>query len=114
MKVVCIDDSRLSISALQNMVAKLGHEVVGTAFDGDKGVAVAKEMSPDLVLLDFVMPNKDGLETAKMLRAAVPKAKIAMVTQNELDTSTKNAINATAYVLKPITQEKLKNLFDKL
>lgn len=114
MKVCVIDDSRLSVSALQNIVSKLGHEVIGTAFDGEKGAEVVKEKRPDVVLLDFVMPNKDGLETAKLIRASVPSTKIVMVTQKELDGATKNEINASAYVLKPITADKIKAVLDKM
>ena len=114
MKVVVIDDSRLSVSALQNIIAKLGHTMVGSAFDGEAGVNVAKEHNPDVVCLDFVMPKIDGTETAKLLRKDVPSAKIIMVTQKELDADAKRAINAAAYVIKPITQDKIKTAFASL
>ncbi len=114
MKTVIIDDSRLSVSALQNILAKLGHEVLGTAFDGESGVAICKDKKPDVVCLDFVMPKKDGLETAKMLKKSNPDTKIVMVTQKELDDTTKSSIAAAAYVLKPITFDKMKVAFGKL
>ncbi|MCY3410894.1 MAG: response regulator [Candidatus Heimdallarchaeota archaeon] len=114
MKVVVIDDSRLSVSALQNMLNKLGHEVVGTAFNGTDGAAVCKKERPDVVCLDFVMPDKDGLETAKLIRESQPTVKIIMITQKELDAGTKAAINAIAHVIKPITQDKLEAAFNKL
>lgn len=114
MKCVIIDDSRLSVSALQNMVTKLGHDVAGTAFDGESGVEISKQKNPDVVFLDFVMPNKDGLETARALKVSNPGAKIIMVTQKDLDDSTKTSINAVAYVLKPITLDKIKLAMSKL
>lgn len=114
MKVVVIDDSRLSVSALQNIIVKIGHKMVGSAFDGEAGVKVAKEHNPDVVCLDFVMPKIDGTATAKLLRKDVPSAKIIMVTQKELDADAKRAINAAAYVVKPITQDKIKTAFASL
>ncbi len=105
--IVIIDDSRLSVSALQNIIPKLGHNVVGTAFDGESGVAKVRETNPEVVCLDMIMPGKDGLETAKSLRAVKPGIKIIMITQNELSPTVKSQINAVSYVLKPITQTKI-------
>jgi len=113
-KVVIIDDSRLSVSALQNMLMKIGHEVIGTAFDGEFGIMKVKEVKPDVVLLDFVMPGKDGLETAQGIRKIMPGIKIIMVTQNPLDDSVKSQIGALDHILKPITVNKLQSAFAKI
>ena len=113
MKVVVIDDSRLSVSALQNMISKIGHEVVGTAFDGEKGIEVVKSKSPDVVCLDFVMPGKDGMATAQAIRTNSPSTKIIMITQKALEDDIKTKIAAIEYVLKPITLDKLERAFKK-
>ena len=113
-KVVIIDDSRLSVSALQNMLQKIGHEVIGTAFDGEFGIMKVKEVKPDVVLLDFVMPGKDGLETAQGIRKIMPNVKIIMVTQNPLDEGIKSQIGALDHILKPITVNKLQAAFSKI
>ena len=113
-KVVIIDDSRLSVSALQNMIQKIGHEVIGTAFDGEFGIEKVKETKPDVVLLDFVMPGKDGLETAQGIRKIAPGVKIIMVTQNPLDDAVISKIGALDHILKPITVNKLQSAFTKI
>lgn len=113
-KVLIIDDSRLSVSALQNMLTQMGHEVVGTAFSGEDGVNKAKEVKPDIISLDFVMPDINGKQTAEKLRSSGINAKIVMITQNEVPQDVKSAINAVSYVIKPITANKIHEAFSGL
>jgi len=113
-KVLIVDDSRLSTSALSNMLGDLGHTVIDTAYSGEQGIELAKNNNPDVVCLDYVMPGIDGKETAKKLTMQNPRLKIVMITQNELDSSIKTEIKARAYIVKPITKQKLETAFSKL
>ncbi|MHA2252636.1 MAG: response regulator [Candidatus Kariarchaeaceae archaeon] len=113
-KVLIIDDSRLSVSALQNIVTKLGHVVVGTAFNGEEGIQKAKDLKPDIVTLDMVMPDIDGKETARRLKQIKANMTIIMITQKELDNEVKNDIFARAYVIKPITENKIADAFSRI
>ena len=58
-------------------------EVVAVASDGNEALDRFDEASPDLVLIDFLMPGLDGLETAKRMKDRRPEVKIAMVTAHE-------------------------------
>ena len=57
-----------------------GFFVVCGAKDGNKAVALAKQLAPDVVIMDIVMPRKDGVEATVEIRAAVPSAKIVVLT----------------------------------
>lgn len=57
-----------------------GIEVVGEAKDGNEAVARTKQLAPDVVIMDIVMPRKDGVEATVEIRAAVPSAKIVVLT----------------------------------
>lgn len=57
-----------------------GIEVVGEAKDGNEAVARTKQLAPDVVIMDIVMPRKDGVEATEEIRAAVPSAKIVVLT----------------------------------
>ena len=57
-----------------------GIEVVGEAKDGNEAVARTKQLAPDVVIMDIVMPRKDGVEATAEIRAAVPSAKIVVLT----------------------------------
>ncbi len=113
-KVLIIDDSRLSVSALQNIISKLGHQVVATAFNGEDGVKKAKDTKPDVVTLDFVMPDIDGKETARRLKQVKANINIVMITQNPLPDSIKGEIFARSYIVKPITESKVTEAFSKI
>ncbi len=113
-KVLIVDDSRLSVMALQNMIMRLGHDIVGTAFTGEEAIEKAKMLKPEVVTLDFVMPDIDGRETAKKMKMIDPRIKIIMITNDELPSHVKQEIRASAYIRKPITSAKLKQGFSQL
>lgn len=77
-------------------------KIVEEADDGYEALAKAHSLNPDLVLLDVGMPGLSGIETASLLRNAVPEAKIIFVSQNE-DSDVIRAVlhdGASGYVLK--------------
>jgi DNA-binding NarL/FixJ family response regulator len=72
-------------------------EVVGEAGDGHEALAQARELQPDLVLMDIRMPGLDGLEaTKRLLAAADPKPKVLVLTTFDLDEYVYEAIRAGA------------------
>lgn len=113
-RILIIDDSRLSTSALTNILIGLGHEIVSNAFNGEDGLVKAKETNPGVVCLDFVMPGIDGKETALKLRELMPNVKIVMITQDVVAPDLKSEIKAVAYVVKPITASKVKDAFTRV
>ncbi|MFA0960997.1 response regulator transcription factor [Roseivirga sp. BDSF3-8] len=66
-KVLVIDDEPDIIELLKYNLKKEGYEVK-TATDGKKGVEIARDFEPDLILLDIMMPHQDGVETCRQLR----------------------------------------------
>ncbi len=113
-KVLIVDDSRLSVAALQNMIQRIGHDVVGVAYNGEEAIKKVEQLEPDVVTLDFVMPDINGAEVAKKIRSIKSTIKIIMITNDELPIGTKNEIQAQAYILKPITVRKLETAFSEL
>lgn len=66
-KVLVVDDEEAILELLKYNLEKQGYEVK-TAIDGVKGVEIAKNFHPDLILLDIMMPKQDGVETCRQLR----------------------------------------------
>ncbi len=102
-KVLLIDDHQLTRSLLRGLLKDAGYHTIRQAIDGDTGIKQAQHFSPDLICLDMVMPGKSGLETLILLRDAVPRACVLMVTaSNDRDTvvSCLNA-GANGYIIKP-------------
>ena len=73
-----------------------GIEVVGEAKDGNEAVARTKQLAPDVVIMDIVMPRKDGVEATVEIRAAVPPAKIVVLTSFGTSDKISRAIEAGA------------------
>ena len=73
-----------------------GIEVVGEAKDGNEAVARTKQLAPDVVIMDIVMPRKDGVEATAEIRAAVPSAKIVVLTSFGTSDKISRAIEAGA------------------
>ncbi|MCX7858698.1 MAG: response regulator [Chloroflexus sp.] len=66
-RLLIADDESLIRMHLRETLLSLGYLIVGEAADGQQAVAMARQMRPDLVLLDYKMPHLDGLEAAKIL-----------------------------------------------
>ena len=104
-KVLLVDDSNTVLMMEKMILAKGSFDVV-TARDGVEGVAKAKSEQPDVILLDVVMPNLDGLSACAAIRAdaATSHIPIVMVTtrgeEHNIETAFRNG--CTDYVTKPI------------
>ncbi|MGH9165110.1 MAG: response regulator [Acidimicrobiales bacterium] len=84
-------------------------EVVGEAENGEEAVEQARELAPDVVLMDVRMPRLDGIEAARQIRAEVPTTKILMLTVSDEEDDLYEAIKAGAngYLLKEISVEEV-------
>ena len=71
--VLIVDDHAAFRSAARRMLERDGFQVVGEAASGSSGVELARELGPDLVLLDVVLPDVSGFEVAEQLAAGPSK-----------------------------------------
>lgn len=79
-RVVLVDDAENFRMLVRIILSRDGRfQVVGEAGDGERGVEVARETQPDLVLLDLTMPVMDGLEALPLLRKAAPSSRILVL-----------------------------------
>jgi DNA-binding NarL/FixJ family response regulator len=86
-----------------------GIEVVGEAADGTAAVREAQLSHPDVVLMDVRMPDLDGVEATRRIRAAVPSTRVLMLTMYDDDATVFTAMQAGAqgYLLKEAEQEEI-------
>lgn len=69
-RILVVDDSHFARTAVQHLLEKFGHEVVGTAATGEEAVRLVEALRPDLVTMDVVMPGMDGYEATRRIMAA--------------------------------------------
>jgi class 3 adenylate cyclase len=80
-RILVVDDNPANLEVLETRLARQGYEVI-TAKDGDEALAVARAQTPDLILLDVMMPGKDGIQVCRELKAdaRLPFMPIILVT----------------------------------
>jgi two-component system, NarL family, response regulator LiaR len=108
--VMLIDDHRVVRQGLRDFLElQEDIEVVGEASNGEEGVQLARELLPEVVLMDLVMPGIDGVEATRQLKAASPSSKVIVLTSFADDNKVFPAIKAGAisYLLKDISPEDL-------
>lgn len=109
-RVLVADDHPLFLEGLVSALASRPEiELVGQARNGDQALHLARELLPDIVLLDITMPGKDGLTAAAEIARACPAANIVMLTVSEHDDDLMAAFRAGArgYVLKGVSAQEL-------
>ncbi len=109
-RVLIADDHAVVREGLRTLIsAKPGMELVGEATDGNEAVQLALTQQPDVILLDMIMPNKDGLTAIKEIKAENPEARILVLTSFSDDDKVFAAIKAGAlgYLLKDSSPQQL-------
>jgi len=102
-RVLLADDHAIVRSGVRALLAtEPGIQVIGEACDGAEAVAQAEALAPDVVLMDLVMPNMDGVEATRRITAALPATRILVLTSFAADENVFPAIKAGAlgYLLK--------------
>jgi two-component system NarL family response regulator len=109
MKVLLVDDNRLMLEGLQNLLEAHNIEVAGTAANGFEAIKQVRKISPDVILMDIRMPECDGLCATRLIKADVPDSKIIILTTSTEDDDLFEAIKAGAcgYLLKTVSAEEL-------
>ncbi len=101
-RVLVAEDEALIRLDLVELLEEQGYEVVGQAADGEKAVEMARELRPDLVVMDVKMPKMDGITAAENItdERIAPVVMLTAFSQRELIQKAKTA-GAMAYVVKP-------------
>lgn len=111
-----VDDSSFMRNSLKAMLDKLGFEVVGTAENGVDALAKYRDLKPDLVTLDIIMPQMGGLQGLKLLKSVDPNAVIVMASSMSDKESVVECVKAGAkhYLLKPFDETKVADVMKKV
>jgi two-component system chemotaxis response regulator CheY len=107
-KILLVDDAAFMRMMLKKIISLTGNELI-EAVDGSDGVAKYKEHKPDLVFLDIVMPNVDGIECLKQIMAHDMGAKVIMCSSIGQQSVVNDAIKIGArdYIIKPFDAVKV-------
>ena len=115
-KILIIDDSSPIRKSLREILIKNEYDVIGEAGNGIEGIKQYQTLSPDVVMLDIIMPQLGGIETLRMLRSFNKEVKIVMVSAMDSMDRVKECLKAGAnhYILKPFDEEKVIETINKV
>jgi len=107
-RVLVVEDEALIRLDLVEMLTEEGYEIAGEAADGEQAVALARELKPDLVIMDVKMPKMDGIAAASTIveERIAPVVMLTAFSQRDLIEQARDA-GAMAYLVKPFARHEL-------
>lgn len=108
-RVLIADDTDFYRAVLHDILTRGGYEIAGEAANGAEAVAMASELRPDIVILDIIMPVKNGIEAARQMSGWQDPPLIVMCTSMGFEPVADEAMRAgaRAYIVKPLSSEQV-------
>lgn len=115
-KILIVDDSQAIRKSLRELLEKNEYSVIGEAGSGTEAIKLFSSLSPDIVMLDIIMPQLGGIETLRMLRSLKKDVRIIMVSALDSVDRVKECLKAGAdhYILKPFEEPKVLAILEKV
>lgn len=116
-KILVVDDAKVIRMIIRQILTRHGFEIAGEAANGREALEKYKELRPDAVTMDIVMPEVDGIQGLKEIIAFDKQAKVVMISAIDQKDALLEAIRqgAADYVVKPFEDDRmiasLKNIF---
>ena len=107
--ILIVDDAAFMRMMIKDILTKNGYNVAGEAENGAKAMEKYNELKPDLVLMDITMPEVDGIQALKNIKASDPNAKIIMCTAMGQQAMVIEAIQSGAkdFIVKPFQADRV-------
>ncbi|HDQ72900.1 MAG TPA: response regulator [Chloroflexi bacterium] len=109
-KVMIVDDSLFMQKHITRLLTQNGYDTI-VAEDGEQAVCYYRQDRPDIVVMDIMMPHKDGLQALSEIRQIDPQARVIMLTALDQEIAATRAIHLGArdFLVKPASPERLLN-----
>lgn len=116
MKVLIVDDSEYMRSQISDALVEAGHEIVGEAMNGESAIDLAIELDPDIITLDFILPDMVGTDVLKVLKQKINvRSKVIVVSGIGKESAIQEgmSLGASDYIIKPFTPSSIVEAIDK-
>jgi len=112
-RAIVVDDSSFQRNIVSNTIGNW-FDVVGTAANGKEAIEIFEAKRPDVITMDIMMPELNGIESLRRIKSRSPETTIVMVTSVSQNEKMREAARAGAdgYVTKPVDTEALREEFD--
>jgi len=101
-RILIVDDNEYFLPVLRSCLETQGYEVCGEAADGVAAIERAKELKPDLIVMDMAMPRLNGMEAAAVLKNLIPKVPVVLLTIHDEEVK---ATSTAAFGIKAVVSK---------
>jgi DNA-binding NarL/FixJ family response regulator len=114
-RILIADDHSLFRDGLRSLLQAEGHEIIGEARNGREAIELARQLRPDLVLMDVSMPELDGINATRLIVGEMPDMKVVILTASEEEAKLFDAIKSGAqgYLLKNLEADEFFDLLER-
>ena len=114
--IMIVDDNDMMRSILRGILRGEEYDVVGEARNGVQAVEVAERMRPDIICMDVMMPEKDGISAMSEIKSTRPETEIVMITCNADPETVQDSIQngASGFIVKPFNAAKVLSTLAKI
>jgi two-component system, chemotaxis family, chemotaxis protein CheY len=108
-KVLIVDDNDLMRTLLRGILRSENYQIIGEAKNGAQALDFIEKIKPDIVFLDVMMPEMDGLEALQNIKSKYPKTIVIMITGNPSKENVQESIQggASGFIIKPFNSAKV-------
>ena len=108
-RLVVADDAPFIREIVRSVCERAGITIVGEAADGQEAIDICVELKPDVVLMDIIMPRKNGVEATQEIIAKLPGTRVIAFSTVDQDTMVMRALEAgcCSYLVKPFKSDEL-------
>jgi len=116
MRVLLVDDHQILLEGFKDLLEHHGVNVVGMAKDGYEAIEQARDLHPDVILMDVKMPGMSGIEATRRIKDEMPEAKVVMLTVSHEEEDLFEALRsgASGYLLKSLEPDQFFSLLSKV
>jgi two-component system chemotaxis response regulator CheY len=109
LRVMIVDDALFMRNVLKDIFVRAGFEVVGEADNGEDALPLYRQVAPELVTMDIIMPRRSGLDALRDIMAADPAARVIVVSALGQDALVLEAVESGArdFIVKPFKESKV-------
>lgn len=116
LSVIIADDNDMMRGILRGMLRGEEYDVIGEARNGLAAVDMVERLKPDIVCMDVVMPEKNGVEALGEIKAKLPEIEVIMVTSNSDPETVQESIQngASGFIIKPFNAARVLDTLEKI
>ncbi len=113
--IMLVDDERRFIDELETMIKEeLPFTILGNCFNGTAALKAVRDLNPDVLITDVLMPGMSGLELVKKIRALKPELPIILMSDNPSYAVNGYELGVSGFLLKPLVKDKVHETLNRL